>query len=403
MSATAEEKPKVYKRIQIQSTQMIGTDPEIFLEKEDNGEVVGAEKVLPKEGLYAPYGRENKVIIDGVQAELNPSPQTCRAHMGTAIRICLEKLETQLQGKGVRLSNKSTCRVKKAELESLSEENQQLGCQPSHNLYDSDAKVVVNQRNKYFRGAGGHIHITVHKENFDPKVMVPLLDLFVGNTCVLLDRDPTQAERRKQYGRAGEYRLPKYGIEYRTPSNFWLRSFPLMGMMMGLTRLCERLACYKSYENAQYYDNELGAYKTAKQEGQDEIALKWLNEHIDYAAVQEAINTNDYDLALKNFQVTKEFVKLFLPDQPRPDLDHIFPFWPKMIDAFEFFAEKGIDYWWPEKDIIKYWKKLDRTIQGHGENWEGWFWNTVMPEYRKHIKEAKKKENDTNQELQLSE
>ena len=70
----------------------------------------------------------------------------------------------------------------------------------------------------------------------DPLLAVKILDIVVGNTCVIMDRAPSQVERRKVYGRAGEYRLPAHGIEYRTLSNFWLRSYQLTHLVFSLAR-----------------------------------------------------------------------------------------------------------------------------------------------------------------------
>lgn len=398
MSATEQ---KVYQKMGVNYKARMGCDPEIFIRNKE-GTLVGAEKVLPKGGINANYGRQTgkeggKVIIDGVQAELNPAPQTCRAYMGQAIQACLLQLEKTLNKQGYEVSSDRVVQVPQEELESLSAENQRLGCGPSKNAYDTSATVKVTDKNKLMRCAGGHIHIETDQPR--PEIMVPLLDLFVGNTSVLLDRDPMQVERRKMYGRAGEYRLPSHGIEYRTPSNYWLRSFQLMGFVMGLSRMALRLSNWDLFNSTEdftyttkHVTDALGytmryEYEwTPRPEAPAEQALIWLAENMNQKQVAEAINKNDFDLAMKNWQVTKEFVRLFIKDNPTPKASNDwFPLWPNMLDAFDYFVEKGIDYWWPEKDIIKAWKKLDSTeaTHGHGNNWEGWFHKTVIPEYKK--------------------
>lgn len=360
----------------------LGCDPEFFIE-DNKGRIVGAEKTLPSYGLQAEYG--GKIIIDGVQAELNPPASTCRGTMGAYMKSCLSTLEKTLKAKGMKVCTSGTVHLDEEELKSLAKENQRLGCGPSNNLYSTRAKVTVNKKNKLIRSAGGHIHLGI--KNPEPEVIVPILDLLVGNTCVLIDRDPNQAIRRKQYGRAGEYRLPQHGLEYRTPSNFWLRSYQLMGLVMGLCRLAHKVC-----EKEQMYNPATCSYDKDGKAMYPE-AIKWLQENINPKAVRVAINKNDFDLAMKNWETTKEFVCKFLLDSPSAQSSYALPLYPSGLAAFEYFVDKGIDYWFPEKDIFAHWKKLDaggsNSFRSHGENWEGFFAAKVLPEWQE--QQAKKK------------
>src|SRR5690606_7709119 len=45
-----------------------------------------------------------------------------------------------------------------------------------------------------------------------------------GIPGIYLDKDPTSPRRKSLYGHPGRYRKTEYGIEYRTPGNFWLAS-----------------------------------------------------------------------------------------------------------------------------------------------------------------------------------
>jgi len=72
----------------------------------------------------------------------------------------------------------------------------------------------------------GHIHVGY--ENPDPLTSLSLIkamDLFLGVPSILLDTD---TERRKMYGKAGEYRFKMYGVEHRTLSTFWTANEKLM-------------------------------------------------------------------------------------------------------------------------------------------------------------------------------
>lgn len=353
---------------------MFGADPEFFFQK--NGSVIGAEKVLPKEGIvemervykYDEYGnyiydihdnptftlkpRTNGykyLIIDGVQAEFNVVPNHCRQSFSTNLAACFRKAAEQIEGKGITASFAPTVQVQKDEMETLSKEAQQFGCSPSKNVYGR-TKVAVKDASKYYsRSAGGHIHIG-HNGNEEVKkilantdILVPLFDILVGNTCVLIDRDPGNIERRKNYGRAGEYRLPKHGIEYRTLSNFWLRSYQTMSFVLALVRFAVSVA------------------------GDDAVS-KELLAMVDLKKIAKAINENDVMLAQENFDLIRDFVSSITANTI-----YIFPLQGKRIDQFAYFANKGLDHWF-SKDIMAYWVK---HIYGSDNGWEGFLATTV--------------------------
>ena len=67
-------------------------------------------------------------------------------------------------------------------------------------------------------------HISIGWDNFTQEQqldMVKAMDATVGLESVLLDFD---TERKKLYGKAGCFRFREYGIEYRSLSNFWIKS-----------------------------------------------------------------------------------------------------------------------------------------------------------------------------------
>ena len=107
----------------------MGCDPEFFF-KDDNG-TVGAEKVLPKNGMKATDRRQGgtgknitpKFVIDGVQAELNPRPNFCRAYLANEISSSLKTLKAHLQSKGIKADFSSTIEISKERLMELDEKS----------------------------------------------------------------------------------------------------------------------------------------------------------------------------------------------------------------------------------------------------------------------------------------
>lgn len=349
-----------------------GTDPEFFLSS--NGEIVGSEKVIPAEGFEkAGYMR---LVRDGVQVEMHPSPSHCRqvvaAHIRSGFSLLMQKLEEKnLANKKFEISLAQVVTMKRAELDSLEPASRVLGCAPSLNIYNAAASVGVDGETYPVRAAGGHIHLGLPPLIYKPAVgrnfasrlstgsvderarLVPLFDLLVGNTAVLLDRDPLQAERRKVYGRAGEYRLPSHGIEYRTLSNFWLQHYVLQSGMFGLARMAVCIL-NQTIETSEREDLE-----------------KELLGSVDFPKLVRAINENDVDLAWENFEHVERFVKKFVPLPETVGGGYTLN--PSNIEAFKTFAKRvqkdglaaqfervGIEQWTTSHFIL---------------GWERYLWN----------------------------
>lgn len=352
----------------------IGCDPELFLEKE--GKIIGAEKAVPKEGLAGSYTIPS-VVLDGVQVELNPLAAICRAQVGGSIASAFRLLKDHIEKTGAVASFKPVVEVEEEEFKSLSPSAQQLGCLPSNNAYDQAAKISVVDGFRQ-RSAGGHIHLgfphdglfsmcqSGHRDrpatnNLNPQdrlELIPILDILVGNTCVLLDRDPSAAERRKNYGRAGEYRLPKHGLEYRTLSNFWLRSYPLMSFVTGLARMAfnakwtDKNAGNTVYDNSRHLSGVMTSQNLAiyQQVPATQNLCAELLRKVDIKSVVEAINTNDLDLARTNFNAVKPWIMEHVHPS---DGDYGWPLHQDNLEVFEFFLETGgIEGWFFEDPMV---------------------------------------------------
>lgn len=67
-----------------------------------------------------------------------------------------------------------------------------------------------------------HIHIGYENPNIDTSLsLIKYLDVYLGIPSVLKDKD---IRRRSLYGKAGCFRLTKYGLEYRTLSSSMMSS-----------------------------------------------------------------------------------------------------------------------------------------------------------------------------------
>jgi len=351
-------------------TLYLGCDPEFFFSKK--GEVFGAEKVLPKDGLVYDKaktqaegrfvrdnsekreGETSKIVIDGVQAEINPRQATCREYLSYEIASCFRELyHTIKDDKTLDVNFSAVMEVGQKEFDSLSDKSKKFGCAPSENIHTGGkSKISVDPTVYKFRSAGGHIHLGHYKygswsndgksfsavefnkilmEGFNPKKLVPLLDILLGNTCVLIDRNEFAVERRKVYGRAGEYRTPKHGLEYRTLSNFWLINYQMMSFVFGMARF----AYIISVNDLVYPEKKYG---------------KYILSLVDQEDVIEAINNNDFDLAYKNFKKVEDVIV----ELAGVNCNGRYPLNATTIKQFHHFVKKGIKYWFKD-DPMKHW------------------------------------------------
>jgi hypothetical protein len=350
----------------------IGCDPELFVS--DGQKVIGAELVLPSAGLWNqnPTFTSFRVVNDGVQLELHPIQSSCRANVGTSIQNCFLAITEHLRvlQPGLRLDFSKVIRMTKKDLDCLSEKARLLGCDPSYNIYTGGTiPLKVSPATYRLRSAAGHIHLGGNQEFRERAVrLVKFCDVLVGNTCVLIDRDPRNITRRKVYGRAGEYRIPPHGVEYRTLSNFWLKSYQLMSFVFALARSSISLL-----NTAMIYNEESPIYKAwPKSFGGEPAGAPWNPEEdllgkVDMERIERAINTNNFRLAKRNYE---EYVKPFVASVAFHE-----GLTPGNLEAFDFFVEKGLDFWFPF-DPVKHWCSKP---EGHYSGWENFCEHIVKP------------------------
>ena len=112
-------------------------------------------------------------------------------------------------------------------------------------------------------------HISIGWDDFTQEQqvdMIKAMDATVGLESVLLDFD---TERKKLYGKAGCFRFTAFGIEYRSLSNFWIKTDESLKWAWNTTMKAIELVNSGKIEEVK----ELGSY------------------------IVEAINTNNKELA----------------------------------------------------------------------------------------------------------
>lgn len=227
----------------------LGSDPEVFLCHPTTqafvpvcGKLGGTkEKPIAMTGLGSGYA----VQEDNVMLEFNIPPcmsqRAFTESMELALTYVWDLARTRL---GATLAH--TCSAVFPTTDLMEPGAMTFGCSPDFDAYNAGAPHprvdprALKTNGGEWRFAGGHIHLGYSKEDVPPFVAAQFADLWLGLPSVRHDK---QGKRRELYGKAGRYRPTKYGIEYRTLSNFWLFD---PGLLAQVASHAEALAVYLS-------------------------------------------------------------------------------------------------------------------------------------------------------------
>lgn len=290
----------------------IGADPELFVQTIEGTVVpicgkVGGTKENPLvinglvDGYYGPeggrrnrdgrdpLGREGNYAVqeDNVMLEFNVPAYKSGSGFGEAISKALHVLDASvLAPHGLKCKHDVMHTFKSEDLAPFPQAFT-VGCLADMNAYAENGVFdPVTQTASGFerppfnathfgnhRFCGGHIHVQYNHGNVPRHVFAQFMDLVVGLPFIRWDR---QKMRRMFYGQPGIYREKPYGIEYRTPSNFWLSG------------------TFKDKYLPLLADNVLVLAQTANN---DPERLKMAYSKFDWRDIQQAIKTEDAKLA----------------------------------------------------------------------------------------------------------
>lgn len=211
----------------------IGHDAEVFVRNERGiiTSIIGHLGGTKEAPLPVDFGALQE---DNVLAELNIDAATTAEQFVFRTKAVLQQLEQRLPtGWGIEMI--SSHHYTRQDLISFGEKAMEFGCTPDFNCWTLE-KNEISSPYTTLRTAGGHIHIGFDRVTAEEQVKVMrMADYLLGLPSVLLDSDK---ERRTLYGKAGAFRYKKYGAEYRTMSNFWLRDEALMRWAFGSAQRC---------------------------------------------------------------------------------------------------------------------------------------------------------------------
>lgn len=205
---------------------LIGADPEVFLMDKAGNFVssigkFGGSKLNP---LPIPGMREGFAIQeDNVTVEFNIPPSRKAKQFSNFIKAALDFISEKADKMDLTVAVVASALFPKKELDDP--RAQAFGCEADLNIWTGTENPRPKAKNKRLRSCGGHIHMSYRGDQI---LLGKLADLFIGCPSIMFDPD---TGRRELYGKAGACRQKEYGLEYRVPSNFWVRSEDLTEMV----------------------------------------------------------------------------------------------------------------------------------------------------------------------------
>jgi hypothetical protein len=196
---------------------LIGNDAEFILTRNKvPASVIGLIGGSKDEPLPVERGALQE---DNVLAEINIVPAASVDEWELNINTVVKQLTKRLPA-GIKISKMASALYPDHQL--LHPFACKFGCDPDFNAWTGKKNPApeLPADMQTLRSAGGHIHIGINDLNDSAKRrLVRVMDTVMGLQTVLLDKD---SRRKALYGKAGAFRYKNYGVEWRTPSNFWI-------------------------------------------------------------------------------------------------------------------------------------------------------------------------------------
>lgn len=235
---------------------LIGADPEVFVR---SGGVFTSAHVLGCGSKSEPQRTNNGSIqVDGLALEFNTIPTDDSKVFVKNVRALLEDLNVVAKRKfpDAEIVADPVAEFGLDYIQKLPPEARELGCDPDFNAYTGEPNPRPNGMVS-FRTGSGHVHFGFGEFSRDEatehgNALAKELDYYLGLPSLSWDKDQ---KRRELYGLAGTFRPKRYGVEYRTLSNAWLRSDNTMEFVFNQSK-----KAFKAYNEGRSLFREFGDF-----------------------------------------------------------------------------------------------------------------------------------------------
>jgi len=219
----------------------VGTDSEMFCMKDN--EFVAVQNCGIKGTKKAPQWLSNggNVQRDNVAVEFATAPARSKMEFIQSVGSTLQEVIKVLPA-NVSINIIPSADFPRGQLNH--EECKQFACDPDRNAWTlKENEKPEGAEDGVLRSAAAHLHVgyvegskyTFLRSERGKIMFIRTLDLFPGMVSTVLDSSEAAIARKKLYGKAGCYRATDYGVEYRTMSNFWIKTPKLVELMYNLT------------------------------------------------------------------------------------------------------------------------------------------------------------------------
>ena len=229
----------------------IGADPELFIINTKTGKVVSSVGLIPGE-KGKPYISEDMpegfgLETDNILAEFNIPPVTDKLSFLNALNYMKNYIRDYVKKINPDYDIKCSASEDVDEDQLNSDQARLFGCDVDYNAYTESPNPKPDGERGTLRSAGFHIHVSYDNPNIDDSLrLIKYLDMYVGLPSVLYDVD---TRRRSLYGKAGSFRLPQYGCEFRTLSSAMYATDELISIVWdGIMKAID--ACNSGYRLA---------------------------------------------------------------------------------------------------------------------------------------------------------
>lgn len=219
----------------------IGTDPELFLKEEESGKFKSSIPFLSgtkddPDVLECGSGLQR----DNVALEFATPPKDNETDFVRSIQDAFTNIVKKIP-EGHEMVAVPSANFDEDQLDHP--EAKRFGCSPDYDAYIPAQNPPAHCDDPTFRSCGAHIHAGYVEGSGNDFLLDPwgkintilTMDAVHGIISVVLDNSKEALERRKLYGKAGCHRPTDYGVEYRSLSNFWIKSPELVMLMYRLT------------------------------------------------------------------------------------------------------------------------------------------------------------------------
>lgn len=209
----------------------VGCDPEFGLFDKKTNRLVSAYGLIPGTKAKPHPVKRGAIQVDGMMVEFNIDPASTGFEFFSNVEHVMLEIKELLPVSRYDYLYKPTIFFDPGYMKELPAEATELGCSPDYNAWHDggvNPRPAPPEDQPGMRSCGGHIHISWMKDaditdishRWDCCAVIRVLDQYI---LPYLNRIDNDTFRQQLYGKPGAFRPKPYGVEWRTPSNIWLK------------------------------------------------------------------------------------------------------------------------------------------------------------------------------------